>query len=110
MVEIKISRDFSDTPGGRGISEGKFSGEEFRETILKDKYNEAESKNEKLCIDFDGCFGFGTSFLEEAFGGLVRKYKKRGVLQRIIIISDEDRTIPININKYVKDAEKMARL
>ena len=32
---ITISKDFSETPGGRYILEGNFSDEEFREKILK---------------------------------------------------------------------------
>ncbi len=106
MIKIKICTDFTDTPGGRFRKEGKYSGEEFREKILLPKYEEVEKKGEKLIIDFDGCFGFGTSFIEEAFGGLVRKHNKRGILNNIIIISQEDETIPDNIKKYVEEAEK----
>lgn len=106
MIKIKICEDFSDAPGGRYKKEGKNSGEQFREEILFPKYEQAEKENKKLEINFDGCFGFGTSFLEEAFGGLVRKYKKKGVLKRIIIISKEDETIPNNIQKYVRAAEE----
>ena len=102
---IKIRDDFSPYPGGRLISEGEHSGEEFRDTVLIKEYNKAEEKGEKLVIDFDGCFGFGPSFLEESFGGLVRKYGKRGVLNRIIIIATEDETIPERIKKFISDAE-----
>ncbi len=109
MIKIIISEDFTDTPGGREIQEGDFSGEQFREEILLQKYEEAEDKNEKLCIDFDHCFGFGTSFLEEAFGGLVREHKKKGVWERLVIVSTEDKTIPINIKKYIDSAEKKLR-
>jgi hypothetical protein len=40
-----------------------------------------------LVIDLDGPEGFTTSFLEEAFGGLVRKHGK-GILQRVRFIAD----------------------
>lgn len=106
VIKIKISTDFSDIPSGRTIAEGDHSGEEFRDTILIQKYNEAEYNNDILEINFDDCYGFGTSFLEEAFGGLVRKYHKHGILNRIKIISTEDETIPGNIKKYIEDAEK----
>ena len=86
MIQINIARDFSDAPGGRYINEGKYSGEQFREEILLPQYELAEKKNEKLEINFDGCWGFGTSFLEEAFGGLVRIYKKKNILNRIVIV------------------------
>lgn len=106
MIKIKISKDFSEIPGGRTIEEGDYSGEAFRDTVLIQKYEEAEQNDEILEIDFDDCYGFGTSFLEEAFGGLVRKYHKHGILRRIRIISFEDETIPDNIRKYVEAAEK----
>jgi len=105
MIKIKISNDFSDTPGGRYIEEGEYSGEAFRDHLLIGKINKAELTSDKVYIDFDGCFGFGTSFLEEAFGGLVRKYHKKNVLDYIQIHSTEDETIPQLVKKYIKDAE-----
>ena len=105
MIRIKISTDFSEIPSGRSAVEGEHSGEEFRDTLLVLKYEEAEQKDDILEIDFDDCYGFGTSFLEEAFGGLVRKYHKHGVLNRIRIIANDDETIPDNIEKYVIAAE-----
>lgn len=109
MVRIKICDDFSDIPGGRYISEGEFSGELFRENILIQKYQEAREQNTKLEIDFDGCYGFGTSFLEEAFGGMVRVHHEHGMLKRLKLISTEDETIPENIKKYVEEAEEKDR-
>ncbi len=105
-MKIKISNDFSDTPGGRFISEGAFSGEEFRRNILSPKYKEAISKGEILEIDFDGCFGYATSFLEESFGGLVRERKEKGILDNMRFISNDDITVPILIKKYVSNEEK----
>lgn len=106
MIKINICNDFSETPGGRYKQEGKYSGEEFRDTILIEKYKEAIKNQEKLQIDFDNCFGFATSFLEEAFGGLVRSYKLRNVLKNIEIIANDDETIPILIEKYITAAER----
>lgn len=39
-MKIKISKDYSKTPGGRFKSEGAYSGEDFRESILFPKYND----------------------------------------------------------------------
>ncbi len=105
MVKIKLSVDFSTTPGGRLIAEGAFSGELFRESLLLEKYEEAERENTVLEVDFDDCYGVGTSFLEEAFGGLVRNYHKHGILKRLKIVAMEDETIPGNIKKYIEEAE-----
>lgn len=106
MIKIKICEDFSDIPGGRYISEGNYSGELFRESLLVQKYKEAKEQETKLEIDFDGCYGFGTSFLEEAFGGMVRVHHEHGILKRLCLISTEDETIPGNIRKYVEEAEE----
>lgn len=105
MITINICKDFSETPGGRFTNEGEYSGEKFRDTLLIKKYEEAQTNKDILVINFDGTYGFGTSFLEESFGGLVRKYKKKNVLKNIRIISFEDETIPGNIEKYVREAE-----
>ncbi|WP_394524331.1 STAS-like domain-containing protein [Lacrimispora sp. JR3] len=106
MNVINISEVFSNTPGGRYKDEGDFSGEEFRESILLPEYEKVENTDNKLKINFDNCFGFATSFLEESFGGLVRKYKKKNVLSHIEIISNDDETIPKLIRNYVEAAEK----
>ena len=73
MINIIISEDYSKTPGGREKAEGPFSGEDFRETILREKFLLALEKKEKLFIDFDNTYGFAPSFIEEAFGGLIRE-------------------------------------
>ena len=104
-VIIKVSRDFSETPGGRYAKEGKYSAEEFRDTILIARYREALRENATLLIDFDGCYGFSRSFLEEAFGGFVRKYHVRDSLQRIKFVATEDERIPGIVKEFISDAE-----
>ena len=103
---IKISEDFSKTPGARYGSEGPYSGEKFRDELLIPKYIEAKGIGETLEIDLDGCYGFATSFLEESFGGLVRSLKEKNVLNTIKIISNDDATLENLIIKYVKEAEE----
>ena len=109
MIRIKICDDFSEIPGGRYISEGAYSGELFRENVLVKKYKEAKEQDTTIEIDFDGCYGFGTSFLEEVFGGMVRVHHEHGILKRLIFISTEDETIPGNVKKYVEEAEEKDR-
>src|SRR5215212_7406867 len=72
-MRIKIASEFSTAPGPRNISEGKFSGEQFRKELLLPKVREACDKKSQLIIDLDGTSGYGTSFLEESFGGLIRE-------------------------------------
>lgn len=69
-ITINIATDFTPYPGGRFRSDGEFSGERFREELLCPAFGNAD--NETITVELDGAAGFGSSFLEEAFGGLVR--------------------------------------
>ncbi len=106
MEKINIAIDYSPSTGGRTEDEGPFSGEVFRETVLLPKYVLCLENDDVLEVDFDGCYGIGTSFLEEAFGGLVREHGYRGVWQRIKLVATEDLTIQQNVRKYIKEAEE----
>lgn len=68
MKIISIANDFSAYLGGRTPSDGPFSGEEFREKFLLPIF----LSDDIVRIDLDGVSRFNSSFLEEAFGGLVR--------------------------------------
>lgn len=105
MYKIKISTDFSNTPGARHKEEGAYPGDEFRDSILIPKYKAAIENNEKLEVDFDGCYGYATSFLEESFGGMVRKLHQKGILNNIELVSNEDSSIVDLVKQYVKEAE-----
>ena len=96
MIKIKVSDDFTMTPGARYKSDGDFSGELFRESILEAKYIEARDEGVKLFVDLDDGYGYAQSFLEEAFGGLAREHGARSVEDILIIKSDDT---PIYIEK-----------
>lgn len=98
---IKISVDFSQTPGARHKDEGNYSGEEFREELLKEKYIEAKQRGEKLTIDFDGGYGYPTSFLEEAFGGLARIFSPSEVLSVLDFISNDEPSLVDEVRSYI---------
>ena len=68
MNKIDISKDFSDVPAGRYKMDGPNSGERFRNDFLVP----ALRTGEKVEVILDGSEGYGSSFLEEAFGGMVR--------------------------------------
>lgn len=108
MGRLVIASDFSAITGGRLIIEGDFSGELFRDRVLEPKYRECMEHGEKLEIIFDGCYGIGAGFLEEAFAGMVRKYGYLDLLDHIILIAKEDKTIPDQIFRYVKAAVAIA--
>ena len=73
-LHLNIAKEFSPVPIGRYKDDGDKSGEVFRDKFLYPKISEAQKKNEKLEVDFTGMYGLSSSFLEEAFGGLVREY------------------------------------
>lgn len=111
-MKIKISTDFSRIPGARKPDEGDSSGEEFREKILRPKLLEAINKKEKLEIDLDGTAGLGTSFLEEAFGGLIRvdQLEYETIINTMIFISKEDPEYIKEILSYLKEANEKESL
>ena len=100
---INIANDFTKTPGGRHIEEGPFSGEEFREKILFPAFQEVIKERGTLTVNLDGGYGYGSSFLEEAFGGLARKTKDRRVLQ-ITIVSEEEPRLVEDVKGYMEEA------
>ena len=111
-MEINIVEEYTDKPGARYESQGSNSGEKFRDTILYPKYIEAVKSNEKLTINLDGGYGYGSSFLEEAFGGLIRKLKKEKNIsykkanEIISIISNDNKTWIDKIRLYIDNEVK----
>ena len=101
-MTIRISSDFSETPGARYRSAGDFSGEEFRDTLLTPKVLEARDQGEKLTINLDGGYGYPTSFLEEAFGGFAREFGVKEVLDTLEFISDDEPSLISEIKGYIQ--------
>lgn len=66
MSTLSVATDFSPFPAGRFEADGPFSGETFRKVLA------ARLRGGPLTVVLDGTLGYGSSFLEEAFGGLVR--------------------------------------
>ncbi len=88
---INIGQEFSLDPAGRYRTDGGGSGEEFREDVLKGLVLSLKP-NEKLTVILDdGVEAYGSSFLVEAFAGLV-KYGLIGSkeLQEKLVIQYED--------------------
>ena len=101
---IKVIDVFSNVPGGRYIEEGPYSGEEFRAKILVPAVTKCIDQNEILTIDFDGAYGYGSGFLEESFGGLVRLGFDYNILLNMLeFISHEDPKIIKKIYNYIKE-------
>jgi hypothetical protein len=88
---IKIA-DFTRYPGPRYEADGPFSGQEFRNTILIPALRDAIADNEVISVLLDDVAGYGSSFLEEAFGGLVRAgFDARELNTHLRIVAQGDR-------------------
>ncbi|WP_157314880.1 STAS-like domain-containing protein [Chitinibacter sp. GC72] len=81
---INIAKDFSPFAAGRYQTDGPCSGEAFRDLVLVPKLE--QHKMELVTVNLDGTLGLGSSFLEEAFGGLIRKGFKKDYLHSYLII------------------------
>ena len=82
---INIASDFSPKLGGRWIKYGPYSGEQFLNDILEKKYLEAKENNEQLHIYMDGASPYASSFLDQSFGELGRRYENHEVKAIIVI-------------------------
>ena len=105
---LSVSKVFSRTPGSRYEKEGRFSGEEFRNLILYPAIKESIDNDNILVIDLDGTAGYGTSFLEESFGGLIRinKLDYDKILGHLKFVSKEEDYLIDDIKMYLKQANE----
>lgn len=104
---INICKDYTSTPGGRYITDGPFSAQDFRNKLLKPNFIKAVQNKENLVIDLDGGYGYGVCFLEEAFGGLIRELEPSVSYQALNLIhfkSDEEPELIQEITGYMKNA------
>lgn len=99
MLEINVAVDFSRYPAGRIEEDGPYSGAAFRKKFLEP----ALKKKEVICVNLDGTRGYGSSFLEEAFGGLVRCGYSKDEINQYIKITSNDKTLIIEIKEYVEE-------
>lgn len=98
MKIIKVA-DRYPCPGPRFKKLGPASGEEFREWIEKELKHSPD-----LTINLDGTEGYGSSFLEECFGGLIRYGNDPDLVRGIKFISEEEPELIDEIKEYIEDA------
>lgn len=100
-MDIVVAKDFSAEPAGRYEADGPFSGEVFRDRLLVPSLR----KGGEVKVHLDGTEGYGSSFLEEAFGGLVRVSGfSRAFLAKNLILVSKDRLLILEITAYLDDA------
>lgn len=105
LVTINVAKDFSRTPGGRYIAHGPASGEEFRQKLLIPNL-QAERY---LVVELDGAWGYPASFLEEAFGGVVREmnWSAKEFFKHIRVVGTGAFSMYVkDVEEYVKEAAK----
>jgi hypothetical protein len=99
---IVVARDFSPTPLGRYRTQGRYSGEAFRE----DHLIKALARSPTVRVVLDGAEGLSTGFLDEAFAGLVRSgaVTPEEFWARVEIVSDQDVYLVEEIRAFVSKA------
>jgi hypothetical protein len=99
---ITISRDFSRYPAGRFRTDGPWSGQKFREELLIPALRDFDH----VIIQMDGARGYGSSFLEEAFGGLIRVERLTlDELKQKLEIRASDRSLHLEIWENIEKAK-----
>lgn len=100
MNTIDVGVAFSRFPAGRFRSDGPHSGERFRDELLV-----AALRAGAVTVLLDGAIGYGSSFLEEAFGGLVRcAGLSLASLEKNLKLVSSDRSLVTEIWGYIRQA------
>jgi hypothetical protein len=111
--QIVVGRDFAKYPGPRYARTGSSSGEEFRNRLLIPLLREAIKNGTRLTVYLDDVAGYGSSFLEESFGGLIRAgLSKDEILGHLVIDAHTVRLKhhALRALEYISDAAKRDQL
>lgn len=94
---INVAKQFARSPAGRVPTDGPNSGTRFREQFLLP----ALRAHDKVIVELDGTRGYGSSFLDEAFGSIVRSgiFTAQELLNKIELRST-DPSLPLEIRSY----------
>jgi hypothetical protein len=96
---ISIRNNFSENPSGRYVTDGPNSGERFRDEWLLP----ALRNGAVVTVNLDGALGYGSSFLEEAFGGLVRAGFKYADLRAKLEIQSKLTVYKNRVWRYIQE-------
>jgi hypothetical protein len=105
--QIHVASEFSRFPAGRYRTDGPYSGEKFREDFLVP----ALRGTLPVIVRLDDTMGYGSSFLEEAFGGLVREsgFLANDLHKNLTVISAHDRSLVTEVWSYIDEAKTRVR-
>lgn len=103
---IKLASDFSPCPAGRYPADGPYPGAAFRDQLLMP----AIQKNDLVIVDMEGTEMAGSSFLEEAFGGLVRIGKMtESLLRQKLKVQSPRKTDELRIWRFIQDEAQRSK-
>lgn len=101
-VRVNVAKQFTKLPGLRYMRLSRFSGEEFRQTFLVEPLRQGKN----VIVELDGVRGYGSSFLEEAFGGAVRELDLdiSDALQRLKVETSVE-SWRLDVDEYIRTAK-----
>ena len=106
-MDLRTMDKLISLPGPRYRSQGEGSGEEFRDDHLIPAFDQAVKRGETLTVDMDGArYGYPTSFLEEAFGGLARRCGTERVQRTIEVKCTSEPMLVREIMHYIRYGEE----
>lgn len=102
IVKVNVAKQFTKLPGLRYERLGRYSGEEFRQRFLIEPLRQGKT----VIVELDGVRGYGSSFLEEAFGGTVRELQLEveDALQRLKVETSID-SWRLDVDEYIRTAK-----
>lgn len=102
---IDLAKQFTDRPFGRYREDGNRSGEVFREDMLVP----ALRQHDHVTVNLGGTNFYGSSFLEEVFGGLVRAgFTQAELGQKLTMLHDKLPSVVIEAERYIREADKIS--
>jgi len=100
---IDVAKQFTDRPFGRYRADGNRSAQVFREDLLLP----ALRTHDHVTVDLSGTNFYGSSFLEEVFGGLVREgFTKDQLNRKLTVLHDKLPSVVTEAEEYIREAAR----
>jgi len=101
IIKYSFIDEYTKYPGGRFERLGPYSGEDFREKILRPIFKSSK----KIEINGTGVVtSFSPSFLDEAFGALAKEYGLARFLEKVELFSEDNPDLNEKMMYYVERA------
>jgi hypothetical protein len=102
IIKYKFAEQYTKYPGGRFERLGTYSGEDFREKVLRKIF---ESPDASIEIDATNVItSFSPSFLDECFGHLAHEYGMEVFKEKVKLFSNDNPELTEKMMYYVKRA------